>query len=369
MKDDLLYEVAIGMLPGVGAQLTKLLISYCGSAEMVFKQGKGKLKKIPGIGETTANKIINQAILSKAEKELVQAEKDNVSLLFYTHKEFPERLKQLPDAPALLYYKGNANLNCSKIISIVGTRQASSYGREIVEKLAADLQKYNVLVVSGLAYGIDITAHKAALANKLPTVGVMASGINIIYPAAHRETAEKMTEHGGLLTEYSFDTSPDAPRFPARNRIIAGMADAVIVVEAASKGGALITAEIANSYNKEVFAVPGNLGHKHSEGCNLLIRNHKANIYTRPEDLEYILNWTIDTGNATPAQDAYQNSYEHLNYEEKELVMLLKSGEGIQIDELSWKSQIPVSKLASILLNLEFQGVVKALPGKKFKLV
>lgn len=366
MENNLLYEVAIGMLPKVGAHLTRQLISYSGSAEQVFKQSKGKLLKIPGIGETLANNIINQSILSKAEKEIALAEKNNVTILFYTHKNFPERLKHIPDAPTLLYYKGNADLNAKKTISIVGTRQATSYGKEFVERLLHDLSRHQLVVISGLAYGIDITAHKAALTSNLPTIGVMASGIDIIYPSAHKETAGKMLSNGGLLTEYPFQTKPDAPRFPARNRIIAGLSDAIIVIEAASKGGALITAEIGNSYNKEVFALPGNIGNKYSEGCNLLIRNHKAHILTKAEDIEYIMNWAVASESETSS--ASELCLNNLNPEEQQLVILLKSGEGIQIDELSWKSQIPVSKLASILLNLEFQGIVKAMPGKKFKL-
>jgi len=367
------YEVAIGMIPGVGISHTRLLVSYCGSPENVFKETKGKLKKIPGIGEVLADTIANQTILKEAEKEVARANKSNTSILFYTNPMFPERLKQIADAPTLLYYKGNADLNAGKVIAIVGTRNATSYGKELTEKLLHDLIPHDVLVVSGLAYGIDITAHKAALENGLKTVGVMGTGIDVIYPAVHRDVAFRMQNAGGLLTEYPFGTKPDAPHFPSRNRIIAGMADAIIVSEAAETGGALITAEIANSYNRDVFAFPGNIGNKYSSGCNFLIRNHKAHILTSAKDIEYIMNWSKDDDQATgflsqpkkkPAIDLAT-----FNKEEQDVLKVLLGNESILIDDLSWKSQVPVSKLASILLNLEFQGVVKSLPGKKFQVI
>lgn len=362
-----LYEVAIGLIPGIGSSHTRQLVSYCGSAENIFKEKKGRLKKIPGIGELLASTIINQNILKEAEKQLLLAEKSNTQILFYTHKDYPERLKHIHDTPTLIYYKGNADLNTAKIIGIVGTRNATPYGKEVVEKILVELIPHNVLVISGLAYGIDITAHKAALLNNQPTIGVMASGIDIIYPSAHKETASRMITSGGLITEYPFGTRPNAPHFPSRNRIIAGLCDAVIVAEAAEKGGALITAEIANSYDREVFAVPGNLGNKYSEGCNKLIRGHKAHIMTTVKDLEYIMNWSAGE---TPAKKeaSVVIDLSVFNPDEAEVINVIKETNGILIDDLSWKSQIPVSKLASILLNLEFQGVVKSMPGKKFKL-
>jgi DNA processing protein len=364
--NDLLYEVAIGLIPGIGSSHTRQLISYCGSAESVFKENKGKLKKIPGIGEVLATTIINQDILKEAEREILLADKKNTQLLFYTHKNYPERLKQINDAPTLLYYKGNVDLNADKIIGIVGTRKATDYGKEVVEKILSELIPHNVLIISGLAYGIDICAHKTALNNHQPTIGVMASGMDIIYPAVHKEIANRMTDHGGLITEYPFGTKPDAPHFPSRNRIIAGLCDAIIVAEAADSGGALITAEIANSYDREVFAAPGNIGNKYSEGCNKLIRSHKAHILLNIKDLEYNLNWSIEK-NVQPKKTTVID-FSLFDQEEQIVLNLMKEKEGILIDDLSWKSQIPVSKLASILLNLEFQGTIKSLPGKKFKL-
>ncbi|HRG11398.1 MAG TPA: DNA-processing protein DprA, partial [Cyclobacteriaceae bacterium] len=238
--------------PGIGDFLLKQVVSYCGSAEQVFKTPKGKLLKIPGVGEVSAEAIKHGDTFKEAERELKKAEREEVEIILYTDKKYPLRLKSIEDAPALLYYKGNQNLNVPKTVGIVGTRQATEYGKEMVERICQELAPHNPLIISGLAYGIDIAAHKAALKNNLPTIGVMGSGMDVIYPAAHKETAKKMQNLGALITENRFGTKPDAHNFPARNRIIAGMCDALIVVEAAEKGGALITADIANSYNKDV---------------------------------------------------------------------------------------------------------------------
>lgn len=361
----LLYETAIGLIPGIGCQSTKQLISYCGSAEKIFRTPKGKLMKIPGIGEVLAEAIVKQEILWKAEEEIQWSEKNGVQILFYTHKNYPERLRHFPDSPALLFFKGNTDLNTAKTIGLVGTRQSTNYGKEITEKIISEIKSYQPCIISGLAYGIDIHAHKAALSEKIPTVAVMASGINIIYPSLHRDTAHKMLEQGGLLTEYRPSTKPDPAYFPARNRIVAGLCDAIIIIEAAERGGALITAEIANSYNREVFAVPGSLGQKYSEGCNTLIKTHKAYIYTSVKDLEYILNWDIEKPDT---QKQKNNLSKSLIGEERTIVDMLIEKESIAIDELSWKTSIPVSKLSSLLLNMEFQGIIKTLPGKKYKL-
>jgi DNA processing protein len=364
--DELIYKVALGLTSGVGDATTRQLISYCGSASAVFKTPKGRLLKIPGIGPKTADALLNKENIAEAEKECELARKQHIQLLFYTDAAYPSRLKNIPDAPALLYYKGNADLNSDKVIAVVGTRKATPYGKTVTEQIIQELSAYpSVLVVSGLAYGIDIAAHKSALQYKVPTLGVMASGADIVYPSGHKNTAAQMEENGGLLTEYRIGTKPDAPYFPARNRIIAGISDAVIVVEAAITGGALITAEIANGYNRDVFAVPGNLDAPCSEGCNMLIRNHKANIFTGVKDLVYYLNWDQK---AAPAKSKHTDQYEQLDEDSKKIVNLLLQNKEMLMDDLSWKAQIPVSKLASLLLTLELQGLLKALPGKKFTL-
>jgi DNA processing protein len=344
------------------------LISYCGSAEVVCKSNLGKLIKIPGIQEITARKILKAENLIQAEKQLQIADKQGVNLLFYSDEDYPDRLKRNYDSPAMIYYKGNVPLNQQKIIGIVGTRNASEYGRRTTEEIVRDFQAHNTLIVSGLAYGIDIAAHKASLKYNLPTVGVMASGLDFMYPAVHKKTAEQMCQNGGILSEHSFGRKPDPRYFPARNRIIAGMSDAIIVVEAAPKGGALITAEYANNYHKEVFAVPGNIGTTTSEGCNLLIKNNKAQIFTSVNDIVEALNWDLDSKLSPKKVVEPQLDLTKFTDDEAQILSILREKGEIQIDELAWISQMHMNKLASLLLNLEFNGYVKSMTGKKYGL-
>ena len=358
-----IFELGLTLIPGVGDGTAKQLISYCGSAENIFKSTRKKLLSIPGIGEKLADSIINQKVLKNAEEILTKAQKENAKILFYLHDDYPSRLKQIPDAPIILFCAGNADLNPRHCISIVGTRKATAYGREETEKLVAALTPYKPLVVSGLAYGIDIAAHKACIQHQIPTLGVMASGLDIIYPSVHKKTAQEMLSNGGLLTEYTFGTKPDAPRFPARNRIVAGISDAVIVIEAAASGGALITAELANGYDREVLALPGRVNDLYSSGCNKLISAHKAHIYNEPEDLIKLLGWDLSQAKTKKIQRP-----EDLSTEEVKIYELLQQNGDCQIDDLSWKSQLNISQTASILLTMEFKGLVKPLPGKKFKL-
>lgn len=365
MSQNRLAFLALRFIPGIGDYLVRQLVSYCGSAEAVFKTPRGKLLKIPGVGDATADALLKERPFKEAEIELAKAEKENVQLLFFTDKNYPSRLRNIPDAPCILYTKGNINFEIPKAVAIVGTRQATSYGKERVEEIVNALVPHGALVVSGLAYGIDIHAHKQAIRHNLPTLGVMGSGINIIYPASHKETAEKMLEFGGIATENPFGTKPDAHLFPQRNRIIAGLCDALIVVEAAVKGGALITAEIANSYNKDVFAFPGSIGVPFSEGCNNLIKTNKAHLLTSVKDLEYIMNWDA----ATEAKVKPSISLEEFDESEQVILkILIEKKAAVLIDELSWKSTLPVSQLASVLLGLEFKGAVKSMPGKQYTL-
>jgi DNA processing protein len=362
------FEIALSQIHGVGNALTKNLISYCGSAENVFKESKGKLMAIPNIGETIADKIINhKEAFTKAEKIKLKCEKEGVQVLYYTYPDFPTRLKHLYDAPVLLYFQGNANLNASKCISIVGTRQSTNYGKEITENIVAALTPYNPVIVSGLAYGIDIIAHREALRCNLQTVGCMASGIDVIYPSTHKKTAQTMLVNGGLITEYPPGSKPDAPHFPERNRIIAALSDLTVVVEAASKGGALITAEFANSYNREVVAVPGKIGDSVSDGCNMLIKRHKAHIYTSPKDIVELLNWDVSTETKINKNSFRQIQLPMMNEKERTIFELLTKENEMMIDDISWKSQIPINETATILLNLEFMGIVKPQPGKRYR--
>jgi len=367
MDQNRLSLLALHFIPGIGDYIIKQLVSYCGSAERVFQTPKGKLLKIPGVGGVTATVINKGNPFRAAEHELATAEKMGVHLMFYTDKEYPSRLKQIADAPSLLYVKGNADFETSKAVAVVGTRMSTDYGKNCVEELISGLVPYGALIISGLAYGIDIQAHKQALRNHLPTIGVMGSGIDVMYPAAHKEVVIQMLEHGSVVTENPFGTKPDAHNFPARNRIIAGLCDALIVVEAARKGGALITAEIANSYNKDVFAYPGNIGRSYSEGCNNLIKSNKAHLIASVKDLEYIMNWS-KAQKETATEEKF--ALEAFDPEEQlVLKVLMQNNCQLTIDELSWRSAMPVSKLASLLLGLEFKGVMASLPGKVYKLM
>jgi len=373
-SDDLYHELALTLLPGIGPQLTRQLMSYGSSAKNVLLLPPGKLRRIPGVGDATIKILTGPArgqALALAEASLRKAEKEGVEILFYTSKKFPSRLKLIPDAPVLLYYQGTADLNAPKILSLVGTRQATEYGREQTERLIKGVRPHQPLIISGLAYGIDIMAHRAALQEGLATVGVMATGLDIIYPAVHRKTAEKMREQGGLLTEFPFGTSPDRYNFPQRNRIIAGLADGTVVVEAAAKGGALITAELALSYDRDVLAVPGNLGSAASEGCNALIKTNKAALYAEPKDLEQLLNWDAALYHTGKFQAPLTYSADDFSLEEFALITVLATAAGReeQMDNLAWKAQQPIHAVASLLLALEFRGVVRALPGKRFGLV
>ncbi len=368
MEDEKLYQVALNLIPKIGDVNSKILISYCGSAKGIFHSKKAQLLKIPNIGKKIADAITNQAVLSESEKILLTCEKQEIKIKHYTDSDYPARLKQIADSPNILYLKGSGIILPDRTVAIVGTRNATMYGKDMSAKIASACKSLNATLISGLAYGVDIHAHRAGLAANVPNIAVLAGGLDSIYPSAHKKTAEEIQENGLLISENPPGTQAQAHFFPARNRIIAGLSDAVVVVEAAIKGGALITANIADSYDKPVFAVPGDLDHQYSEGCNYLIRNQKAYIYTGAEDLIYHLNWDID-GRAPKPSDK-KTLPQGLNEDETKICeLLLRTAEGVAIDELAWKSQISINKLASILLTLEFQGTVKSLPGKKYQLV
>lgn len=364
MDQERLYFLALHFVPGVGDILIKQLISYCGSATEVFHQSRRKLLRIPGIGEVTTEAIVNGKSLREAEAEWQLAQKHQVEILFFTDAAYPTRLKTLEDAPSMLYVKGNINLNHPRTVGIVGTRKATPYGRVCVEELVQGLIPHQVHVISGLAYGIDIHAHKEALNHGLSTLAVLGSGIDIIYPSAHRETAGRLINQGALVTENHFGTQPDAHNFPQRNRIIAGLCDALVVVEAGEKGGALITADIANSYNRDVFAVPGNINSPYSLGCNKLIKTNRAHLLTSAKDVEYIMNW----GPEQTRRDAQLTlELQDLPEEERSLLTLMRDKKrNLSIDELAGLLDLPQGQLASLLLSLEFKNRIVSLPGKRY---
>ena len=367
MNEQLLYHIAITSIPNIGDITAKKLIAYCGSSEQVFKEKRSLLEKIPGIGAVNANKILQHKTeaLVVAEEELAFIKKNEIVPLFYLNDNYPKRLFHCEDGPVLLYSKGNVDYNNQKVISIVGTRKATDYGKDFCNKIVEELVPHQPLIVSGLAYGIDICSHKAALKNNLSTVGVLAHGLGRLYPAQHKSIAQQMLENGALLSDYKSGTKPDRENFPKRNRIVAGMADLTIVIESSKKGGSLITAYIANDYNRDVFALPGRLGDSQSEGCNNLIKSHKAALIQSVKDIEYVMGWEIKK----EAKQAQRQLFIELTLEQKVLTAILSRQEKIGIDELSLQAKMPMSKTASMLLNLEFDGVVKSLPGKLYRLV
>ncbi len=363
-QDELLYQIALTMVPKVGAVLSRTLLAYCSSAKDVFKQTKGQLLRIPGIGEKIASEITGFADMPRAEKEITFIEKHKIKALTFLDKEYPQRMRDLADAPFIIYSKGNIQLNTPRMIAVVGTRKASEYAKNITQKIVEELKPYNVTIVSGLAYGIDAVAHKAAVKNEIPTIGVMATGLDVIYPAANKSLATSMLEMGGILTEYPSGVHPDMEHFPARNRIVAGMTDATIVVESAARGGSLITAEIANSYDRDVFAVPGRAGEPLSAGCNHLIKVNKAHLIETAADLAYILGWDE---NQKPVKKKQMPS--GLSDTEQDIYALLKEKEKIEIDHISMATGYTSAELSIILLEMEFKGILQTLPGKCYRLV
>jgi len=366
MSESLKYKIALSLISGIGGVLARNLVAYTGSVEGIFSESYKSLQKIPGIGEYHARLIKNANVLPKADREIDFIGKHDIQVYFYTDETYPRRLRNCYDSPILIYAKGNMNLDEQRVISIVGTRNATDYGKHVVEDLINEFSQrnYKILVVSGLAYGIDIYAHKSALKFEIPTVGVLAHGLDKLYPSLHKETAAKMQELGGLLTDFSSATKIDPPNFIKRNRIIAGLSDATIVVESAEKGGALVTADIASSYNRDVFAFPGRAGDTYSRGCNQMIRNNGATLIEGIDDLEYFMGWE----NNTKDKIVQTSLFVDLNDEEQKIVDLLQEEGELFIDQISAQMKLPVSKISTILLNLEFKNVLDALPGKIYRL-
>ncbi|SEK72801.1 DNA-processing protein DprA [Parapedobacter koreensis] len=361
----LLHQIALTKVSGVGSVLGRHLVSHFGDAEAVFSATKKALVAVPGIGTRLAETILNGNALQNAENELRFIEKHHIQVRFWGSKDYPKRLAECSDAPLLLYYKGHADLNAPRMISIVGTRNATSYGKSVCSEFIQALSSYHATIISGLAYGIDSYAHRNALTFGLPTIGVLGHGLDRIYPATNREMAAQMLDYGGLLTEFPSGTNPDRQNFPMRNRIIAGLADVTIVVEAATKGGALITAEIANTYNRDVCAFPGNLNQEFSAGCNYLIKTNRAHLITGAKDLEYLMNWLPDTTSGSSRQLGLPVT---LDVQEQHVYDIIRSMGQIAIDDLSLRLQWPQSKLAITLLEMEIKGVVAALPGKVYRI-
>ncbi len=362
-----LYLIGLTLLKGVGDVLSRHLLQYFGSAEEVFQVKRSLLEKVPGIGTYTAEQIesARPEALKRAEKELVFIDKNKIDLYAFTDDHYPRRLKECQDAPLVFYYRGAADLDTAKIISIVGTRRVSDYGRKQTEMLVRDLAEMfpELLVISGLAYGVDVCAHRSALKNNLPTVGVLAHGLDRIYPATHRNTAAEMLVNGGLLTDFMSETNPDRENFLRRNRLIAGLADATVVVESAEKGGSLVTADIAFSYGRDVYAFPGRATDEYSSGCNRLIQMNKAGLISSAKDLVLSLCWDSDV-KCVPQQT-------QLSFSEKPdhpVIRLLKEKGEFHINQLAVEMDMPIHKLTPMLFELELEGHIKVLPGGVYKL-
>ena len=365
LQTELLYQVALTLIPNIGDVHAKALVSHFGNAESIFSARKKDLEALEGIGTIRANSIKNFHDFKKAEDEISFIEKYKIQTLFISDKNYPQRLLNCYDSPAMLYYKGTADLNSSKIISVVGTRSNSDYGKSICEKLIEDLANEDVIIVSGLAFGIDSIAHKSAIKNDLKTIGVLAHGLDMVYPSQNSSLAKQMIKNGGLLTEFRSCTKPDRQNFPGRNRIVAGISDAIIVIESGLKGGSLITAELGNGYNKDVFAFPGKANDIKSEGCNFLIKNNKAALITSANDILESMGWKE---NKKPSAKKQKELFIELTDDEKIIVKILQSQEQIHIDELYLKSKLTSSAVAQALLMLEMQGVVSSMPGKIYKM-
>lgn len=368
MYDDplLKYKIALEIIPHIGSVTAKKLIAYCGNVDEVFNQPKKALLKIPGVGSLLAHEVYNQKVLDRAEKEIEIMGKYNIRPIYYLDDDYPERLKMCEDSPILLYYKGNTPLSPSKVLSIVGTRQATDYGRCLCEELVVGLAEmgYSMLIVSGLAHGIDTAAHRSAIKGGQPTVAVLAHGLDMIYPAANRGLAKEILNDGGLLTDFITGVQPERNNFLSRNRIIAGLADATLVVESAERGGALVTADIANSYNRDVLACPGRASDTYSQGCNNLIRKNKAALVQSPEDIQYILGWTT----TTQQQPTQLSLFKELSSDEQKVVDALKNTDKESIDSIAISTGLSMAATSALLLTMEFDGVVKSLPGKCYML-
>ena len=361
-ESKLKYQIGLTLIKGVGAATAKKLIAALGDEESIFKTKKHLLERIPGIGKTLSVQIMESGILNKAEREIEFMLKNGITAHFYTDKTYPFRLRECYDSPIILYQKGKTDLNRQKYLGIVGTRKMTRYGKAHCENIVSELaRKYpDLAVVSGLAYGVDICAHKKSLEMNLQTIGVVGHGLDQLYPAAHKQTAEKMLKQGSLVSEYTSGTALDRNNFVARNRIIAGMCDVVLVVESGKRGGALITAEFADSYNRDVCAIPGRVNDVYSAGCNNLIKRNKANMIECGEDIELLMNWENQSNKKLPVQTFL---FSELPPEEQFIIELLQKEGQMHIDHIAYKLQMPVNKISGLLLELEFKGSIRCMPG------
>ena len=369
-EEEQIYSIALTMVPGIGHIGAKHLIDGMGNAVDVFRLRKEISERIPEVSQRVIEALDCPQAVLRAEQEYEFIRKNRISCLSFHDEAYPSRLQECEDAPVVLFFKGNADLNSLHILNMVGTRNATDYGTQICASFLRDLKALcsDVLVVSGLAYGIDIHAHREALANELPTVGVLAHGLDRIYPHVHRKTAVDMLEKGGLLTEFLSGTNPDRHNFISRNRIVAGMCDATIVIESAEKGGSLITAELTEGYHRDCFAFPGRMSDEYSKGCNRLIRDNKASLLLSAEDFVQAMGWNMQT-TLSEKVSVQRSLFIELSEEEQKIVAILEKLGNLQINSLVVEADIPVNKMTALLFELEMKGVIRVLTGGMYQLL
>jgi len=364
-ENNLLYALALQNVAKIGDITAKKLIHHCGSVEAVFKEKKNNLLKIDGIGSILISDLYNKNHFLEAEGELKFIENNDIHCHYFTDDSYPERLKHCIDGPIVLFQAGNINLDTQRVISIVGARKITTQGIANCENLVEQLAPFNPVIVSGFAYGTDITAQKAALKHNLQTIGCLAHGLNQIYPKVHKKYVAEVERYGGFLTDFWSTDEFDRNNFLKRNRIIAGLSEATIVIESAEKGGSLVTADIANSYNREVFAVPGRITDSQSTGCNNLIKVQRAHLLSNPMDVPYILNWQLETNQKT----IQKKLFIELDKDERVIYNYLKDNGKELLDSIALKCNMPTFRAASLLLNMELKGVIRPLPGKQFEVI
>ncbi|MRG48152.1 DNA-protecting protein DprA [Chitinophaga sp. SYP-B3965] len=364
MCEEIFNQVALTLIPQIGDVVAKELLAHFGNAADIFSAKRRTLERIPGVGEYRANAIKNFCDHHTVEKEIVFMEQHHVAPIFYTAASYPERLRHCYDSPVMLYNKGAATLQASKMLGIVGTRQPTAYGIQLCEQFIDAFKDEDITIVSGLAYGIDITAHRAALRAGLPTIGVLAHGLHTLYPAAHHYTAQQMQQQGGLLTDFPSSAPLNKQNFPRRNRIVAGICDAILVIESGVKGGSLITADIAASYNRDVMAIPGRIGDPGSAGCLELIKQNKASLVTSPQDVLETLNWR-----PLAPQPVQQSLFYQLDSDEQVILKLLAEHKALHLDEILHRSALSRPRVSEKLMQLEMMAKLRPLPGNTYELI
>ncbi|MBT8246040.1 MAG: DNA-protecting protein DprA [Winogradskyella sp.] len=365
-ENQLINILALQHVPKIGGTTAKKLIAHCGSAEAVFKEKKNNILKIDGVGTVTIQGLYDKIHFEQAEKELRFIKENNIGYSYFLGANYPERLKHCIDGPLVLFETGNINLKNKYVISIVGARKITTSGIAFCGKLVEELATYNPVIVSGFAYGTDINAHKAAIKHNLQTIGCLAHGMNQIYPKVHKKYMVDVEKHGGFYSDFWSSDAFDRKNFLKRNRIIAGISEATIVIESAEKGGSLVTADIANSYNRDVFAVPGRTTDSQSVGCNNLIKANQAHLLSNPLDVPYLLGWQLE-GEVKPV--VQKQLFVELEPDEKVIYNYLKDNNKELLDVIALNCNMPTYKLAGLLLNMELKGVVRPLPGKLFEVI